>query len=428
MALISLSALAQTQPNRMIVMKKPNLHKGFLVERIDSVFFTTVEGRVAADVTFLKYNNGSSGDTIWVNVKRTPECKLFQLNVIPKVVANNITSDEIAERYFERIGGTSYGEDFENGQITGFDKPFPANAEYTILTLGYDKYGIACSMSKADFKTPAKPLIGNPQVDCEILNVGTDRFTMKFTPNNDVKGYAFCSFEKGTAIQQFEQWGAMFGYTTFGDMIKGFCQKEYNFEHTNEWLKMTPGTDYEVVVQAWDNDGTYAEPQFFYVTTKKLGGNGLATVTIEIKDFKMEEEDLYLQRVIYTPNDQASLHRDIIIEKEAYEKPDMGETGVIAMLKTDNPNDPNWNQYGVDDAYWIVKPSTGYYACSIAKNAKDEWGEFVKKAFTTPAGTTPGAPVGKFGKRINFGVTNGVAKFDMGKIRKDKTSIKLEQK
>ena len=40
MALISISALAQTKPNRMLVVEKNGSYKGFLVERVDSVFFT----------------------------------------------------------------------------------------------------------------------------------------------------------------------------------------------------------------------------------------------------------------------------------------------------------------------------------------------------------------------------------------------------
>ena len=50
-------------------------------------------------------------------------------------------------------------DDFTNAQMTGFDEPFKDNTPYTVLTLGYDKYGVACSMSKAEFTTPKKPLV-----------------------------------------------------------------------------------------------------------------------------------------------------------------------------------------------------------------------------------------------------------------------------
>lgn len=428
MALVSLSALAQTQPNRMLVVNNHGQYKGYLVERVDSVVFKTIEGRVAADVTFKKFESKADGDVITVSVKRTQDCKTFRLTVLPKNLADKIGNDETAENYFERTGGTLYGEDFDNGEIRGFEQPFPANADYTVLTLGYDEYGIACSMSKANFKTPAKPLVGNPHVEGVTNNVGTDRFTMTFTPNGDVGGYAYCVFPKGTATQQFEQFGPMMGYATFGDMIRGFCQNSYSTEHTNEWTSMEPGKEYEVVVQAWDKENTDAEPQYFYVTTKSLGGDGVATVSIEIKEFSSNGQGGYVQRVIYTPNDQAALHRDMIIVKSAFEGPEWGDEGVKKYLKDDNNPDPQWNQYGVDDAYWNADPSTTYLACSMARNAKGEWGELVKKEFTTPASASSSAPAGKAGRYASYSVTNGVAKFGTKGVNNEKPSIRLEHK
>ena len=96
--------------------------------------------------------------------------------------------------------------------------------------------------------------------------------------------------------------------------------------------------------------------------------------------------DAFYQRVIYTPNAECSVHRDIIIEKTAYDKADMGETGVINLLKTDRAQDPYWNQYGVDNATWSADPNTTYYACSLAKNINEEWGPLVKVEFTTGNG------------------------------------------
>lgn len=428
MALISISALAQTKPNRMLVVEKNGSYKGFLVERVDSVFFTSIEGRVAADVTFQKYNTGESGDTVWVTVTKTPECKNFRINCIPKNIADKLVDDATAARYFEHIGGALYSEDFTNGQMTGFDKPMAVNADYSIVTIGYDQYGIACNMARADFKTPNKPLIGNPNVECTVLSVGTTSASIKFTPNNDVKAYAYCIFPKGTAYDQFAQWGPMVGCSTFGDMIKLFCQKELTGEVVNEWKDLEPGKEYEVVVQAWDQADTYAEPIFCYVTMNKLGGNGVATVTIEIKEFGGTDNNYY-QRVIYTPNDQAALHRDIIITKEAFDSETFnGDEGVINFLKEDRPNDPYWNQYGVDDVKWNAEPSTTYYACSIAMNANDEWGPLAKVEFTTPNSAPAPANAPAFGKRINWQVVSGAANFNAVKMNTNKGVMKLEQK
>ena len=37
MAIFSLTAFAQTEPNRLIVLEKTNSHKAFMVDRIDNV-------------------------------------------------------------------------------------------------------------------------------------------------------------------------------------------------------------------------------------------------------------------------------------------------------------------------------------------------------------------------------------------------------
>ena len=46
---IILAASAQENPNRVIVKQKYKAPVGYLAERIDSIYFTKLEGRVAAD-------------------------------------------------------------------------------------------------------------------------------------------------------------------------------------------------------------------------------------------------------------------------------------------------------------------------------------------------------------------------------------------
>ena len=95
----------------------------------------------------------------------------------------------------------------------------------------------------------------------------------------------------------------------------------------------------------------------------------------------------YYQWVTYTPNENVALHRDIIIEKTAYESEDWGEENLLNYLKQDNPYDPYWDQYGIDEAQWNAKPDTWYIAFSIGKNANGEWGPLASVEFKTP-GTT----------------------------------------
>jgi hypothetical protein len=409
---ICITMSAQENPNRLLIREKSGNVKGFLVERVDSMFFVSQDGKVSADVQYKNYNSGASGDTIWVSVTRTAGCQAFRITCLSKVMASRLTDDAILASYFENTKDQMYYQDFTNAQMTGFTTPFKDNTDYTILTMGYDQYGIACTGSRADFHTPAKPLVGNPQVTWKVTDVGTDHFTMEFTPNSDVDGYGICEFEAGTAEQQFEQWGPMFGFSNMGDMIKQFSGKAYTTTYSNTWTGLAPGKDYEVYIQAWDVNGTYAPMVIAPVSTNKIGGEGLAEMTITEGDFGGDATNGYWKHIIYTPNDQVALHRDMIITKDAYGKAEWGETGVLAYLKSDtnpyNPWDSYWNQYGVDDAQWTVDMATNYIAFSIAKNTKDEWGPLQKLEFQTPAVPAAKAYTPKvkaLGTRIMHGVT-----------------------
>lgn len=419
MAIFSLTTFAQTEPNRLVVLDKNKVQKGFIVDKVDNIFFATVEGRVAADVTYKDYKTGATGDTLWLALKKTPACVSYKIACIPQSLSGRITNDDIAASYFNSTNHPMQSEDFTNAQMTGFAEPFKDNTGYTIITLGYDEYGVACNMSKADFTTPRKPLVGTPEIKGQEVETTATTTKLKFTANKDVKGYAICIFPEGKAEEQFEQFGPMMRLNSMGDMIKQFgvqCTGEYTYE----WTKLNPNTNYEVYVQAWDVAGTYTDMLIIPVKTKKLGGTGVAQVNIEVKEFA-KSGDGYYQRVVYTPNSDCSLHRDIIIEKKAFDAADMGEAGVIALLKKDYPEDPYWNQYGVDDATWNADPNTEYYACSMAMNINDEWGPLTKVAFTTGAGEAKGnvAPT-----RIVQGTSCGVTKLPIVKIA-DKAQVKF---
>ena len=63
--------------------------------------------------------------------------------------------------------------------------------------------------------------------------------------------------------------GAMFGFETLGDYVKGMGLNNTG-EATNTWGKNSPGTDYEIYVQAWDVNGTFADMVIIPVSTKNL--------------------------------------------------------------------------------------------------------------------------------------------------------------
>ncbi len=225
-----------------------------------------------------------------------------------------------------------------------------------------------------------------PSVDYTVDEVGTDFITITFTPNADAAGYAFCLFEAGTAEQQFAMFGPWMGFQTMGDMIKAWgITKTETYQYT--WTGQNPGTDYEIYVQCWDADGVDADMIIIPVTTDNMGGSGEAIMTIEIGEFGGSADTGYYQWVTYTPNENVALHRDIIILKSAYESEEWGMENLLNYLKQDNPYDPYWNQYGVDQAQWSAEPDTWYIAFSIGKNANDEWGPLASVEFKTP-GTT----------------------------------------
>ena len=427
-----LAMKAQENPNRMIVQPKSGNPKGFLIERIDSVYFTQITGRVAADITFKEFKTGDA-DTIILSVTKTPDCQAYRISCVPTVRANQwFTTDANVAAYFESTNETMYYDNFSNAEMRGFDFRFKPDSKYTLVTMGYDQYGIACNASRVDFTTPKAQLVGTPTVAWTIDEVKEKSFKITFTPNSDCKGYATCSFKKGEAQQQFDQWAPMMGFVNMGDMIKQFSGSVYTGNRTQEWTSMDPGTEYEVYVLPLDANDNYGEMVIVPVTTKKMGGEGTAMMTITLGEFGGDQSTGYYQYVTYTPNDQCGLHRDMIITKEAYNTAEWGENGVLNYLKSEtnpyNPFDSYWNQYGEDVAQWGVDPTTEYIAFSIAQNANEEWGPLARKEFTTPEAST-GAPrrvaVGER-QQANPEVVFGKAPLNKG--AQTSSGVRLEEK
>lgn len=385
----TMSLFAQTNPNRVLITDKDGNTRGFLAERIDSIWFTKVEGKVAAQIEYIDYLYGKNGneDSVVINITRTSECQAFQIDCLPKVRADILGNETNLANYMESQGGELLWYDFSEERLHGYD--FQSDTEYSIITLGYDKYGIPCGVERLDFKTPKKELVGDCSIEYEVTDVTPYEITIKFTPASGVAGYAACLFGEGQAEEQFQQFGPMFGFVNMGDMIKSFGFKDTGAA-TYTWENNDPGTNYEIYVQPWDVNGTYADMIEIHVTTKKIGGEGVAEMTIEIGDFGGSESGYY-QIVTYTPNDQVSMHRDILIEKNSENAEN--EDYIKKLLMGDMPGDPEWNQYGVDVASWTADPETEYIAYSMGMNINDEWGPLAKKEFKTPA--APGAAAAK---------------------------------
>ncbi len=423
LAAMTLMASAQTNPNRVLVRDVAGGVKGFLAERIDSIFFAKVEGRIAADITFNSYEANDDGAVINMNVVKTKGCYSFRIACVPSNIAGQLTTEMQKASYVERYGTSQLYDDFSQGAamtIPATDMTFADDTKYTLMTVGYDGYDIACSVSETEFKTPKPALIGNPSVAYTIDAVTPETFTITFTPNSDCGGYALCSFDEGTIETTFATYGAWFGYGNIGDMIKGWSGESYSGKYTNTWTGMTPGKTYDVAIQPWDENGTYADYIVCKVTTKANGGSGVALVTFEIPEsdfYKYNDNGTtkYYQRVIFNPNDQTNIYHDMIVSKSVFDKdPDY----YWNYLKQDLEM-VGWDRTGVDNDIWNVEPETEYYALAVAKNANGEYGNNCMQAFKTPAaskatdmptnGVAPKTVNGKKGISSRLGLNSKVS-------------------
>lgn len=386
-AAMALAASAQTNPNRVLVRETSGNVQGFLAERIDSIYFAKVEGRIAADVTYNNFSKTDEGATIDLAVAKTEGCYSFRICCLSSNLAGQLTTDAQKAAYVERYGTEKLYDDFSQGAqmtIPATDMTFADGTKYTIMTVGYDGYDIACGVSQAEFETPKASVIGNPSVEYTVNDVTTTSFTITFTPNSDCAGYAICAFDEGAIETTFASMGAMFGYANIGDMIKGWSGQNYTGKNTIPYSGMTPGKGYDVAIQPWDKNGNYADYIVCHVKTKANGGTGTALVSFDIPSadfYKYNNNGTieYYQRVIFTPNDQTNVYHNMLVEKSYFDKdPDYYWNN----LKQDMDM-VGWDRTGTDNDIWQVKPETEYYALAVAKNANGEYGDKCKQMFKT---------------------------------------------
>ena len=157
-----------------------------------------------------------------------------------------------------------------------------------------------------------------------------------------------------------------------------------------------------------DKNDVYGDLVYIPVTTAKQGGDGVAEVTITYKEVGGDAENGYYLPLTFTPNDQTSIHHDLLIEKDVYDK-NYTDESFATLMKSDtnpfNPYDNDWNYVGVDDATWNCDPGKTYYAVSIAKNGNGEYGPLAKVEIATSPKNAPA----KVAKAEN-GVANRIAK------------------
>lgn len=383
LALATLTASAQTDvPNRMLIKQgneqNPTI-KAFAINKVQEVNFARVDGEIKATIAFDSYVKKDDGqDMLKLAITRSESCESYCIDVLPANLAKLYDDDTMAA-YFEQKNAKKMYEDFTSGELTGIE--LKGNTNYTVITLGYDQYGVPGETSRADFTTPKEQTVGTPSVTCNFDEITGTSFTVTVTPNADCGEYFLVQLGRGELEKQFEEWGARMGYANIGDMIKGFAWYGHKDVYTQTFGDLLPCTDYDLIILPTDVNGTYGDIITVPVTTAKQGGEGVAEMTITYDAVGGDAENGYYLPVTYTPNDQTSIHHDLLIEKNFFNQ-NYTDESLAALMKSDtnpfNPYDTYWNAIGVKNEKWNCTPGETYYAVSIAKNANGEYGPFAK--------------------------------------------------
>lgn len=410
LALATLTASAQTDvPNRMLIKQgneQSQTIKAFAIDKVQEVNFARVDGEIKATIAFDSYVKKDDGqDMLKLAITRSESCESYCIDVLPANLAKLYDDDTMA-RYFEQKNSQKMYEDFTSGELTGIE--LKGNTNYTVITLGYDQYGVPGETSRADFTTPKEQTVGTPSVTCNFDEITGTSFTVTVTPNADCGEYFLVQLGRGELEKQFEEWGARMGYANIGDMIKGFAWYGHKDVYTQTFGDLLPCTDYDLIILPTDVNGTYGDIITVPVTTAKQGGEGVAEMTITYDAVGGDAENGYYLPVTYTPNDQTSIHHDLLIEKNFFNQ-NYTDESLAALMKSDtnpfNPYDTYWNAIGVKNEKWNCTPGETYYAVSIAKNANGEYGPFAKVEIVT----APKNASAKVAKAEN-GVANRIAK------------------
>lgn len=410
LALATITASAQTDvPNRMLIKQgneqRPTI-KAFAIDKVQEVNFARVDGEIKAAIAFDSYVKKDDGqDMLKLAITRSESCESYCIDVLPANLAKLYDDDTMAA-YFEQKNAKKMYEDFTSGELTGIE--LKGNTNYTVITLGYDQYGVPGETSRADFTTPKEQTVGTPSVTCNFDEITGTSFTVTVTPNADCGEYFLVQLGRGELEKQFEEWGARMGYANIGDMIKGFAWYGHKDVYTQTFGDLLPCTDYDLIILPTDINGTYGDIITVPVTTAKQGGDGVAEMTITYQEVGGDAENGYYLPVTYTPNDQTSIHHDLLIEKNFFNQ-NYTDESLAALMKSDtnpfNPYDTYWNAIGVKNEKWNCTPGETYYAVSIAKNANGEYGPFAKVEIVT----APKNASAKVAKAEN-GVANRIAK------------------
>ena len=284
---VGISSFAQTtaEPNRLFLNDEAGGKRGYVIDRMSDITFGRVDGEVKAEVQI----HSVEKDALKVSVTRTAACEAFRIDVLPRSIANMLTTPTAMVNYMDSHSpAQQYSQDFTEADLTGLE--LVDGGDYTLVTVGIDAYGVQDGVCRANFTAPAIPVAGDPKVTATLKEATTTSFTVEFVPNSDVSSYYTVAGEKGTMEEQYEQFGPMFGFASFTEMIMKWSIEKQGTESVT-WKDMAPNTEYEVYIVACDKYGNPAAPQVFETATLSMGGQGDAKVDIKLGAYKLENWD-----------------------------------------------------------------------------------------------------------------------------------------
>lgn len=383
------SVSAQQYAERVIVHKTDNTYAGFLAERVDSISFPTIEGRVAADIVINSLDMDE--ETMNISVTRSEVCESFKLALITEADYNWYNVGDYLATYIDRSTTNQYYQDFPEAILSGIT--LTPGANYYLATLGFDKFNIPCSVSTVAFSTPAAEIEGTPAVETTVVSTGLKEFTLHFVPNEDCAEYSYVAGETGSIQSQYNMFAAWMGFTCFGDLVWswGIHEKEES-EYT--YTDMNPNTEYEVFVQPKDINGNYGECETITVSTQAQGGTGEAKVEVTLGEYGItdgwwdSEAGAYVSKpsqfITFTPNSEASCYRYIVALASAYDNDAEGFNSDVTS-EPPMPSMVGWFQYDPLTTDFQINPEVEYVIITAAKNANGEWGPVQVERHTTPS-------------------------------------------
>ena len=375
-------AYSDERPNRVIIVDKAGGYNSYVTDDIGQLQFRYVPGDVSVDVEILE---DVQVDYMVLKMIRSEACQSFSLAIVPRVIADKLTTMAAQINYVENDGTERYYNDFTYGEVSGIALEY--STPYSILTVAYDELGIAAGVTVTDFTTPKADIVGNPAIEVSVASVDRTSFTLNFNPNQYVGEYYLCAFNGGTLQQQFEMFGAMMGASNINEFIVGLAWgKAQKGSQPYTWDEMDPGTTYDIAMAITDKNGNFIpEPQIYSVTTQGSGGTGMAYVNVTPGDYVLADWDgqmLPSQFFTFTPNSETARFRFDVWLASEYDQDPEGHNQSVQQEAP--PAYGDWWFYEEISGDYQMNPNTAYVIVVAAQNANKQWGPLNVYRYTTP--------------------------------------------